>query len=36
MVRQFGNLLIQWYNNVRIKNKLGGLIPVQYRLSNVK
>ena len=26
---------IQWYNNVRIKNTLGGLSPVQYRLNNV-
>ena len=24
---------IQWYNNVRIKNTLGGLSPVQYRLN---
>ena len=23
---------IQWYNNDRIKNTLGGLSPVQYRL----
>ena len=24
---------IQWYNNVRIKNTLGGLSPVRYRLN---
>ena len=24
---------IQWYNNVRIRNTLGGLSPVQYRLN---
>ena len=27
------NRYIQWYNNDRIKNTLGGLSPVQYRLS---
>ena len=27
------NRYIQWYNNDRIKNTLGELSPVQYRLS---
>lgn len=27
------NRYIQWYNNDRIKNTLGGLSPVQYRLN---
>ena len=34
-LKKYLDKYIQWYNNVRIKNTLGGLSPVQYRLNNV-
>ena len=32
-LKTYLNDYIHWYNNDRIKNTLGGLSPVQYRLS---
>ena len=32
-LKKYLDKYIQWYNNVRIKNTLGGFSPVQYRLS---
>ncbi len=34
-LKTYLNDYIHWYNNDRIKNTLGGLSPVQYRLSRV-
>jgi len=34
-LKKYLDKYIQLYNNVRIKNTLGGLSPVQYRLNNM-
>ena len=34
-LKKYLDKYIQWYNNVRIKNTLGGSSPVQYRLNNM-